>query len=119
MRNSPGEECSLSWNKVSYYEDDSLLLYFGDEYNEGVTPFRWGRIPPEFYSQIRDVVAVDNAISFLDDAEEGTATCGKPFFMALGIRRPHFPLFSPEEYFLDYYQETIYEEPYHFPYNYP
>jgi len=46
-------------------------------------------------------------------------TCGKPFFMAIGLKKPHKEQFIPEKYFLPDYITDFYREPYNYPYNNP
>ncbi|MBC8173237.1 MAG: sulfatase-like hydrolase/transferase [Chitinophagales bacterium] len=110
----------LSWNKVFYYEDSVAMLPIWMEANDGIPPFNWGQMDSVYEQLTEDYVSTDSAIAFVNQvAADPSVTCNKPFFLGLGIRKPHFPAIAPEQYFLPYYLHDIYAEPYDIPYNYP
>lgn len=110
----------LSWNRCFVYLDDDIIHTIGDANNEGIQTFMWSRLNDSLESDMEDHVAVDTAIQFLQDYADGAVnTCGHPFFLAVGIAKPHHPLYVPESYFNDFYQSDFYELPYVKPYNDP
>ncbi len=63
---------------------------------------------------------MSNAITFLQNytADPGQY-CDRPFFLGVGIYRPHIPYFSPARYWSELYQPDPYMLPYRKPYNDP
>lgn len=55
--------------------------------------FDWGALPGKDEPEYGDVVVVNYARDFLQQAHS------KPFFLALGMYRPHEPWYVPQEYF--------------------
>ncbi len=110
---------SKSWNRLSAYGDTWELLDLFGNYSFG-DHFDWGMIPDSLEYLMEDVLAADTAIQFIDAYAAGTVnTCSKPFFLGLGISRPHSQRYIPEKYFPDYYLQNIYDEPFDKPYNDP
>ncbi|MBP9705382.1 MAG: sulfatase-like hydrolase/transferase [Chitinophagales bacterium] len=111
----------LSWDKYFFKNEDSLIEYFIENYNEGIGPYHWGRIEESDEMQAADYVATDSAVAFLEALAAGEeVTCGKPFFLAVGIHRPHFPVFSSAGYWYnEFYMEDVHAEPFHISVNYP
>ncbi len=110
---------TLSWNKMKYYQEqpwyDSLLNMFS---YGGL--FNWGMIPDSLEPYMEDYIMTDTAIQFIHDYSNGVAaTCGDPFFLALGYHRPHLDDYIPQKYYLPYYTTDIYAEPFDKIYNDP
>ncbi|HMX03569.1 MAG TPA: sulfatase-like hydrolase/transferase [Chitinophagales bacterium] len=113
----------LSWNKAFSYGqggDMTDVLDYGDEHDDGVTGFNFAVIPDTMEDNTVDYIITDSAISFIEDYASNPATyCNKPFFLAIGYKRPHGPFYVPEKYFLPYYNTDYYSVPYDKPYNDP
>lgn len=110
---------NLSWNKLLLYVDTSILSPLTCVKEEGTKNNEWSKINDTLEPYMMDVVAIDSSIRFIKDFSEGDGTCGKPFFMALGIKKPHKPLYIPAKYFVDEYVEDFSVEPFDIPYNFP
>jgi arylsulfatase A-like enzyme len=110
---------SQSWNKIFVYLDSTHIIPGVNIVDEGVHNTEWSRINDTLEPYMMDVVAVDSSIQFISDYASGNGTCGKPFFLALGIKKPHQPFYIPEKYFDAFYLEDIYATPYDIPYNFP
>lgn len=114
-------EKQYSWNRIFYYDDSIYIDPWSFDHFEGAQ-IAWARVPDSLEHYMQDVVAVDSAISFIDQVAGGEdVTCGgKPFFLGLGIKKPHTPWFIPEKYYnMDYYFTDIYALPFQLPYNVP
>lgn len=102
-----------SWNKITLFEetgDEIEILELGTLLNAGVPDFNFAAIPDSMEVKTQDYLSTDSAISFLNQyAEDNSIACNKPFFMAVGYRRPHGPLYVPEKYFPKTYNVN-YEE---------
>ncbi len=110
---------TLSWNRLSYGSDSDSLLARFSEFSFG-DHFDWGMIPDSLEYLMEDVLAADTAINFIHAfADSSVYTCGKPFFLGLGISRPHSERYIPAKYFPDYFMESVYDEPFVYPYNDP
>ena len=111
---------SLAWNRYFYFEDDSTLTPIFNDVDDGVTGYQFGRINDTLEPYLDDYIAVDSAISFIDQiADDGDVICNKPFFLALGLNKPHKNQFIPEKYFLHDYVENFSTDPFDIPYNVP
>ncbi len=117
------DPCSrdFSWNDEFTYVQDAIIDPIGDAANEGIFLLKWARLNDSIIPYMEDDVSVNKAIDFIQDFDTyGTSiTCGKPFFLGLGIKQPHAPLYVPESFFPDWYLGDIYAEPYNKPYNDP
>ncbi len=114
----------LSWNKLVYFDyissEQNEILDYGDSHQMGVYSWPYSVIPDSLESQMQDYLAADSAIAFLDNyADNPEDYCNKPFFLALGFRRPHAPYYIPEKYFSTNYDDDYYAADYNLPYNYP
>ena len=116
-----GITCSRekSWSRMvniqpsDYFTDQSHLYTFGDA-------FDFGMIPDSLEPFMEDFIAVDTAISFIDHFADHTYnTCDRPFFLALGIHRPHSERYIPQKYFPPYYMNDIFSDSFHIIYNSP
>ena len=119
---STTDDCSrqLSWSK--YYaaasSESSSVLHYGDNHNAGVNDIVICAIPDSMEDQTNDYAAVDSALNFLRAYEQyGNNTCGKPFALFLGLRKPHAPLYIPQKYFLSYYDVDYHDSSFVIPYN--
>lgn len=110
----------LSWNKIFVY-NDSIILKPGINIEEqGVRNNPWSKINDTLEPYMMDYVAVDSSIQFIKNFAAGEGTCGNPFFLALGIKKPHEPLYIPSKYFDSVYVEdftTPFKVPFNFPFN--
>lgn len=107
----------LSWNKIFVYNDSTIIHPVITE--EGVENNEWSSINDTLEPYLMDYVAVDSSIQFIQDFADGTGTCGQPFFLALGIKKPHKPLYVPSKYFHESYIENFSATPFDIPYNFP
>lgn len=109
----------LSWNKILVYVDSNKLVPGVTITEEGVHNNQWSKINDTLERFMMDYVAVDSSIKFVRAFADGYGTCGRPFFLALGIKKPHIPLYIPAKYFNETYVEDFYETPFDIPYNFP
>lgn len=121
---STADPCSkgLSWNKYSWFYDgdNAIVLTYGNNHNYGVHLMQWSLIPDSMEDISYDHLAIDSAIDFIRGFDDGSInTCGRPFCVMIGLRKPHLPWYVPEKDYLDYYQGDYTEEPYQYPYNRP
>jgi len=110
---------NLSWNKLFLYVDTAILSSATFVTEEGTKNNEWSKINDTLEPYMMDVVAIDSSIKFIKDFSAGEGTCGKPFFLALGIKKPHKPLYIPAKYFVAEYIEDFSLEPFDIPYNFP
>lgn len=111
-------EKELSWNKIFVYNDSPTIAPGLVE--QGVFNNEWSAINDTMEKHMMDYVAVDTATKFIQQfALDNTITCGNPFFIALGIKKPHKPLYIPEKYFKPEYIADFYEEPFDIPFHFP
>ncbi|MEZ5012994.1 MAG: sulfatase-like hydrolase/transferase [Chitinophagales bacterium] len=110
-----------SWNDEFVYVEDDIIDPIGDAENDGLYLLKWAHLNDTILPYMEDDVSVDQAIDFLQAfATEGTAiTCGDPFFLALGIKKPHAPFYVPESFFSADYLDDFFADPYNKPYNDP
>jgi arylsulfatase A-like enzyme len=112
----------LSWSKYSLFNngEDSVIFHFGTENSDGIAGLAGQPIPDSLESHMYDYRAVDSVGLFLSQYQSGDLdACGKPFFIALGFRKPHEVRFIPEKYFEPYYCYNFYQVPFDYPYNAP
>ncbi|MBC8172813.1 MAG: sulfatase-like hydrolase/transferase [Chitinophagales bacterium] len=110
----------LSWNKIFYYEDSTLLNLVGHENLEGPKQFSWAVVDDSYENVMEDFVMIDTAISFLQSyANDPSVACNKPLFLGLGFQRPHTPYYTAEKYYNDFYQHDLNQNPLRKPYNFP
>lgn len=113
-------EKSLSWNKIFVYNDSATLSLGVVVEEEGVVGNEWSAINDTLEPYMMDYVAVDSTIKFIQQIGSGEdVTCNKPFFIALGIKKPHKPLYIPEKYFLPEYVADFHAEPFNIPFHFP
>lgn len=113
-------ERKLSWNKRLVISDAPSVLSYIEENNEGFSNLPWGVVPAHLEGDLRDIKAVDSVIDFISDFANGKdVTCNKPFFLSVGLSKPHAEHFVTEENYLPYYLQDFYSEPFDIPYNVP
>lgn len=116
-------ERSLSWNKLLVFNntgEEEDVYDYGTENSTGVSGFEFCKIPDDMEPMMQDYLTTDSAISFIQQyANDPSAFCNKPFFLAMGYRRPHGPLYIPEKYFLPYYNDDLSVDPFTISYNNP
>ncbi|MEZ5012995.1 MAG: sulfatase-like hydrolase/transferase [Chitinophagales bacterium] len=110
----------LSWNKVFYYDDSADIVVAGEADLGGGERLRWSMLNDTMEKYMGDYIAVDSAIDFLYEyTDDPSIACGRPFFLAVGLKKPHVPYFIPQKYFPEYMQMDVFAEPFRYPYNYP
>ena len=115
-------EKTLSWNKYSLFfnGDDSIITHTGNDLSDGVNGMEWAQIPDSLEHYMYDKRSVDSAVYFIHQVVNGEInTCERPFFMMIGLRKPHLAWFIPEHYYMDDYIDDYYAEPFNLPYNQP
>lgn len=114
----------LSWNKI-YSQDDEggetpIINAYGADHPGGVTGFAYSVIPDSLESEMIDYIVADKSIEFINDyAVNPDNYCNKPFFLAVGLRRPHGPNYIPESYYSTNYNDDYYGFPFDLPYDSP
>lgn len=121
--NAPIDDCERprSWNSMQVFSDEEWLneLFSNYAYND-YPMFEWGAIPDSLEPYLEDTKVADTAIAFINNVADGTAnTCGNPFFLAVGFHYPHSARYVPESYFLPYYSDNFFDEPFEYNYNHP
>lgn len=121
-KSAPHDMCSKeqSWNRDAHFEEADWFTELTEtQYAFGGT-FPWGSIPDSLEPNMLDYMIADTAIQFINAYADGTAnSCGRPFFLAIGLHAPHDDRYIPEKYFPPYYVPDLYEEPFVIPYNVP
>ena len=100
------DACSknLSWNRMINFDDPDELKDEMETYSF-MNHFDFGALPDDLETQLVDYLAADTAIAFLNEVADGIAeTCDRPFFLAVGFKRPHSDRYIPAHYFPPYYQ---------------
>ncbi len=112
----------LSWNDAYVNVEPEWLDSLGNVLDEGIpNRVQWAKMNDSIIPYMEDEKHVTKAIEFIQDfADDGTAiTCGRPFFLGLGIHQPHSPVYIPETFFPADYMDDLYAEPWNYPYNNP
>ena len=113
-------EKMLAWNRYFVYEEEPILDAITATLQQGIGGYDFGRINDTLEPYMSDYIAVDSAISFIEQvAADSNMICDKPFFLALGLIKPHKNQFIPEKYFLEDYVEDFSADPFDIPYNFP
>ena len=113
-------EKTLSWNRVTHFNDFGSLDPVFEAAEDGIAPFQFGQIDDVYENDLKDYRAIDTAIKFIDDVAAGIALpCEDAFFLAVGISKPHLDLMIPASYFADDYISNFYDEPFNIPFNQP
>lgn len=84
------------------------------------TKYIWGQIDDSQETDTEDYYAVNAGLQFLQQYKTNpAAVCNRPFFLGVGIYRPHTPFFSPAKYWLPDFNPDYNQYPYNIPYNDP
>lgn len=111
---------SLSWSLEYYCSAGGGISTAGEGADEDIPQFHWAKIDSDFTTSMEDYRCADSAIAFINEyATDPSNFCSRPFFLAVGMHRPHQDLYVPAEYYPDYYIGDFYSEPYVIPYNVP
>jgi len=112
-------EKGLSWNRMHCISADESFLEEAEEYAMD-TMFDFGVIPDDLEAEMQDHIVADSAIAFIHGFANNTInTCGNPFFLTLGIRKPHVDRFIPEAYYQLPFQQDLYADSFSIIYNNP
>jgi len=110
-RNLTPEEDSISWSRKPAYFDAEGVAYalrrqlpdsgrFNPRYNGFRPSMERAEVDDEVYF---DGMIAKRAVEFLNEF----AATGKPFFLAVGFRRPHLPFTAPAKYWNMYDRDTF------------
>ena len=119
------DPCSrgLSWSEFRDFDpknDPRPDFGLAGEFGDGVNNVSAGVLPNSKEVLMMDYQQTSSAVEFIQDYSNNPGDfCNRPFFMAVGMYRPHEPFTAPEKYFLDGYNADLYQRPYDLPYNYP
>ena len=114
------DPCSkaLSWSKQTNSGKNVAVPV--EDTDQGLESYKWGAIDSDKVTSMPDYKTADTVSAFFSQyAEDPAQFCDKPFFLAVGIRKPHSNLYVPEQYFPEEYIEDFYAEPFEIPYNTP
>ncbi len=114
------DQCSkaLSWNKQTNSGKNVAIPQ--EDMGQGLENFKWGAIDSNKVSSMPDYKTADTVSAFFSQYyADPSQFCDKPFFLAVGIRKPHSTLYIPEQYFPEDYIVDFYVEPFDIPYNDP
>ena len=110
----------LSWSGFFDLHPSNDPVPPGPDYGEAVPGFPGGRLDDAREADMIDTRVADSAIAFLQRyAADPSDYCDRPFFLALGFRRPHSPHFAPARYFRDEFDLDLAAVPFDYPYNTP
>lgn len=113
---------NLSWNKLIAFQngESEVVTLAGHAADVGVSGFNHTPLDNTLEDSMYDYIAIDSAIQFLEKyISDNSVACNKPLFLAVGLRRPHTPLYIPEKYFSEHYFPDFYQQPFNKPYNEP
>ena len=89
----------LSWSEPLHRSPD---YWHSNKYSwRALTPEQYNKHPPQ------DTMETEYAISKLRELAKGFQLTKKPFFLALGLHKPHLPFIFPEDFLSLYPEETI------------
>ena len=112
---------SMSWShNFAIDNDEPEPIGVSYPWHDGVDGIQAGPLADHQEDEMIDYATADSAVQFLQLYQSNpSAFCDRPFFLAVGMYRPHIPLTVPEKYFSDFYQPDLYQEPYNPPFNNP
>ncbi|HNF68611.1 MAG TPA: sulfatase-like hydrolase/transferase [Chitinophagales bacterium] len=118
-KTGPTCEKEQSWNRMYAIKSAPGYDELTESYKYGGI-FDFGKTPDSFEEMMDDRIAVDSAVAFINSYAAHTVnTCDRPFFLALGIHKPHTERFVPEHYFPQYYADDLLSDSFAIIYNNP
>lgn len=84
--------------------NDSSILQLTDFRYEGGSNFAWGAVPDDWENKNRKLIDTENTDKLIEVLNESHE---KPFFLALGLLRPHLPWIVPQRFFDRFPLESI------------
>lgn len=95
------DDFPYSWSKKPYhpstleYEKDKVCEKNGEKYENLYCPVNVNDQPGK---TLPDLQTIDQARAFLENYPEEIDETSKPFFLAVGLHKPHIPFRIPEQY---------------------
>jgi iduronate 2-sulfatase/deleted-in-malignant-brain-tumors protein 1 len=111
MPKSDPQDCIHSWSPEACFPNGGERgkggLYDPDGFPEGGKYGLAHKFPDEMEPQLQDGNITDHAVQVIQDLASGkfgadVANMSRPFFLAVGLHKPHVPWFAPAR-FWDYY----------------
>lgn len=109
-----------SWNRYLELPTNSAEPDPENTFGFQGTNYEWGQVDNTKENSTEDYQATTLGLQFLQEYQtDPSAFCDRPFFLAVGIFRPHTPFFAPEKYWLDDFNADFNQFPFEIPYNDP
>ena len=108
-----GSNCNrgLSWNDFIDFPVKEEPVPSNPGYEDGLL-VPGGRIPDSREKDMVDTKGVNEAVDILTDYSRNPSRfCDKPLFMAVGLWKPHGPLYIPERYYPEGYNPDPFDAP--------
>jgi arylsulfatase A-like enzyme len=119
---STTDDCARgkSWSRYLELPSNTAEPDAANTYGFEGTNYIWGQVDDSRENATEDFRAAKNGLDFLQEySTNPSAFCDRPFFLAIGIFRPHTPFFSPAKYWLDDFNADFNQFPFEIPYNDP
>ncbi len=109
-----------SWNKFITPHQGPGVHAAAEATDEDINQFKWSKLDSSFEGSLEDYMATESVLQTIDDyITHPDLFCNRPLYISLGYHLPHLPMYVTENYYPEYYQDDIYEEPFIKPYNHP